>query len=112
MEELEVDWSETEEKEQQTKPNCRDVAIQNIPNYQEIDVQTKPDYQEAVVQTHGEATAAETTGTELGGVKSQGVVQCVNIKICISHTITKIHIPIHLLKFLLGYQVTRAMNFE
>ena len=107
-----MDWSETEEKEQQTKPNCRDVAIQNIPNYQEIDVQTKPDYQEAVVQTHGEATAAETTGTELGGVKSQGVVQCVNIKICISHTITKIHIPIHLLKFLLGYQVTRAMNFE
>ena len=61
-EEFELDSSEAESKQQQTKPDSRDVAIQNIPSYHEIDVQTKPVYQEVVVQTHGEATAAETTG--------------------------------------------------
>ena len=32
---------------------------------------------------------------EGGGCKESGgqVVQCMNMKICISHTITKIHIP-------------------
>ena len=43
--------SEIESKEQQTKPDCRAVAVQN-----------SPDYQEVAVQTHSEATAAETIG--------------------------------------------------
>ena len=43
--------STNESIEQQSKPDYRDVVIQN-----------SPDCQEAAVQTHGEATAAEITG--------------------------------------------------
>ena len=45
------DTSAIENKEQQTKPDSRDVAVQ-----------IRPDYQEMGVQTHGEVTAAEITG--------------------------------------------------
>ena len=65
--------SEIESKEWQTKPDCREVAVQNSPDCQEVAVQNSPDCQEvavqnspdcqeAAVQTHGEATAAETIG--------------------------------------------------
>ena len=50
-EELELDISEIERKEWQTKPDCRDVAVQHCPDWREI-----------AVQTHGEASAADTTG--------------------------------------------------
>ena len=50
-EEFELDISVSESKEQQTKPDSRDVAVQN-----------SPEYQERGVQTHGEATATEITG--------------------------------------------------
>ena len=46
-EEFELDISAIENKEQQTKPDFKDVAVQN-----------KPDCQEVAVQTHSEATAA------------------------------------------------------
>ena len=46
-EEFELDISAIENKERQTKPDFKDVAVQN-----------KPDCQEVAVQTHSEATAA------------------------------------------------------
>ena len=73
-EELELDMSEIESKELQTKPDCRDVAVQTTPDYKDIDVQIKPDCQEVAVQKspdfwkmavrmHAETTnAVETTG--------------------------------------------------
>ena len=42
--------SEIESKEQQTKPDCRAVAVQNSPNCQEVAVQNSPYYQEVAVQ--------------------------------------------------------------
>ena len=46
-EEFELDISAIENKERQTKPDFKDVAVQS-----------KPDCQEVAVQTHSEATAA------------------------------------------------------
>ena len=65
--------SEIESKEWQTKPDsrevavqnstdCQEAAVQNSPECQEVAVQNSPDCQEVAVQTHGEATAAETIG--------------------------------------------------
>ena len=48
---LELDVSVIESKEQQSKPDCRDVAVQS-----------SPDYKDSAVQTHGEPTVAATTG--------------------------------------------------
>ena len=67
------DASAIENKEQLTKPDSRDVAVQNSPDCQEVAVQIRsdcqevavqirPDFQVVTVQTHGEATAAEITG--------------------------------------------------
>ena len=56
-EELELDLSALEKKEQQTKPDYRDVAIQNSPDCCNKAVQNK----EVAVQTH-EATCVETNG--------------------------------------------------
>ena len=67
------DTSAIENKEQQTKPDSRDVAVQIRPDCQgvavqirpdcqEVAVQIRPDCQEMGVQTHGEVTAAEITG--------------------------------------------------
>ena len=39
-EDLDLDSSTIEMKEQQTKPDCRDVAVQIRPDYQEMAVQT------------------------------------------------------------------------
>ena len=47
----ELEQSVIEMKEQQTKPDCRDVAVQNSPEYQEM-----------AVQTYGQATAAKSIG--------------------------------------------------
>ena len=66
--------SEIETKELQTKPDCRDVAVQTTPDYKDADVQIKPDCQEVAVQNspdfwniavrmHTETTnAVETAG--------------------------------------------------
>ena len=48
---LELDVSVIESKEQQSKPDCRDVAVQS-----------SPDYKDSAVQTRGEPTVAGTTG--------------------------------------------------
>ena len=48
---IELDVSEIESKELQTKPDHKEVAVQNSPECQEV-----------AVQTHGEPTGAETTG--------------------------------------------------
>ena len=48
---LELDVSIIESKEQQSKLDCRDVAVQS-----------SPDYKDSAVQTHGEPTVAATTG--------------------------------------------------
>ena len=64
-EEVGFDLSETENKEQQTKPDNREVAIQVCQECQEVAVQNSPDCKEAAVQTHGRATAAETTGKSI-----------------------------------------------
>ena len=48
---LESDVSLIKSKEQQSKPDCRDVAVQS-----------SPDYKDSAVQTHGEPTVAATTG--------------------------------------------------
>ena len=56
------DTSAIENKEQQTKPDSRDVAVQIRPDCQEMGVQIRPDCQVVTVQTHGEVTAAEITG--------------------------------------------------
>ena len=48
--EYELDMSAIESREQQTKPDCKNVAIQN-----------SPDCQEVTVQTYGESTAVEIT---------------------------------------------------
>ena len=42
--------SEIESKEWQTKPDCREVAVQNNPDCKEAAVQNSPDCQEAAVQ--------------------------------------------------------------
>jgi len=49
-EEFELDVSAIENKERQTKPDCRDMAVQNSPDCQEVAVQTSPDCQEVAVQ--------------------------------------------------------------
>ena len=64
-EELGFDLSETESKEQQTKPDNREVAIQISQECQEVAVQTSPDCQEVAVQTHGRPTAVKTTGKSI-----------------------------------------------
>lgn len=38
---LDLNASEIERKEQQTKPDCREVAVQNSPDCQEVAVQTQ-----------------------------------------------------------------------
>ena len=38
---LNLDVSEIESKEQRTKPDCREVAVQNSPDCQEVAVQTQ-----------------------------------------------------------------------
>ena len=48
---LELDVSVIESKDQQSKPDCRDVAVQS-----------SPDYKDSAVQTHGEPTVAAITG--------------------------------------------------
>ena len=48
---LGLDVSAIESKEQQSKPDCRDVAVQS-----------SPDYKDSAVQTHGEPTVTATTG--------------------------------------------------
>ena len=48
--EFELDISAVESREQRTKPDCKDVAIQNSPDCQEI-----------AVQKYGESTAVEIT---------------------------------------------------
>ena len=52
-EEVELDVSTIETKEQQTKPDCRDRAVQN-----------SPDCQEVAVQTCGEIATVEGTGRQ------------------------------------------------
>ena len=42
--------SEIESKELQTKPDCRDVAVQTTPDYKDVDVQIKPKCQEVAIQ--------------------------------------------------------------
>lgn len=48
--EFEIDMSAIESREQQTKPDCRDVAVQNSPNCQDM-----------AIQTYRESTAMEIT---------------------------------------------------
>ena len=48
---LELDVSVIESKDQQSKPDCRDVAVQS-----------SPDYEDSATQTHDEPTVAATTG--------------------------------------------------
>ena len=50
---LGLDVSVIESKEQQSKPDCRDVAVQSSPGYKD-----------SAVQTHGEPTVAATTGKQ------------------------------------------------
>ena len=50
---LELDVSVIESKERQSKPDCRDVAIQS-----------SPDCRNSAVQTHSEATVVATTGKQ------------------------------------------------
>ena len=61
-EELVLDMSEIERKELQTKPDCRDVAVQIRPEYQEMAVQNSPVIREMAVQTQSVATNTEMTG--------------------------------------------------
>ena len=52
-EEVELDMSTIESKELQTKPDCRDMAVQN-----------SPDCEEVAVQTCGEIATVESTGRQ------------------------------------------------
>ena len=61
--------SEIESKELQTKPDCRDVAVQTTPDYKDVDcqevgIQNSPNFcWKMAVQMHTETTnAVETTG--------------------------------------------------
>ena len=52
-EEVKLDMSTIESKELQTKPDCRDMAVQN-----------SPDCEEVAVQTCGEIATVESTGRQ------------------------------------------------
>ena len=63
-EELELDLSALEKKEQQTKPDYRDVGVQNSSDCCDNTVQNKKvavENKDMAVQTH-EATGVETNG--------------------------------------------------
>ena len=102
-EESELDRSEIERKELQTKPDYREVAVQIKPDSQEVAVQIRPDCQEAAVQnspdiqevavqTQREATNAEMAGrpstcSHASILSKSPLLESVSIvKLCIAHS--------------------------
>ena len=61
-EEFELGISAIESKEQQTKLDFKDAAVQSSPDSQEVAVQSSPDSQEVAVQTNSETTTVEIAG--------------------------------------------------